>query len=178
MRVVIISVLIALFLTSCVNTQPFYVGEDVDAQNQLKNITKTVELINKMASQICPFVQKGKVAVVDFIKYKESQANGNGRFLAYQLTKALNKHCLAYAEYLQSPDWFNPKDLSISYFPKDYDYIIVGSYRYLDKIFFVYASLIDTRLESEIKTFNFKMSIKKVRFSLEPLNIPYYWEFP
>ena len=178
MRTVVFFILISFLLYSCVNTKPFYVGEDVDAQNQLKNITKTVELINKMAVQICPFVQKGRVAVVDFIKYRESQANGNGRFLAYQLTKAINKHCLAYAEYLQSPDWFDTEKLSISHFPKNYDYIIVGSYRYLDKIFFVYASLIDTRLKSEVKTFSFKMSIKRVRFSLEPLNIPNYWEFP
>ncbi len=174
-------ILIALliFLTSCVNLKPFSVGEDVDASWQIRYTDTLNGMFLLQSRKLCHYVMGNKVAILDFIDLNSNIINENGRYLAFLLTNDLNDGCNCKAYYRGLPKWFDYKNMDVKGYPKNkYRFAVVGSYKYENRCYDVFIRLIDLKDGVVCKTFAFVVHNDKMRFSIEPLTIPNYVEFP
>lgn len=174
-------ILIALliFLTSCVNLKPFSVGEDVDASWQIKNLHDTAVKFSELSKSMCRYVNNSRLAVLDFVNDNSNYIDSNGKYLAFLLSEDLDKNCQTNARYEGSPSWFDYKHLIIkSTRPNSYDFAIVGDFIYYNHCYFVYVRIVDLKLNIIAKAFQFPVARYNINFSIEPLTIPNYVEFP
>lgn len=172
-------IFLVFVLVSCVNTRPFQVGGDIDASWQLRYEKTLDEQFRDLTRRLCPLVSNSKIAVLDFVGLNSDTIDRNGKYVAYLLSNDLNDMCECTPYYVGTPSWFDYKDMKISGYPRGrYEFAIVGSYRYDNGCYDVFVRLIDLREGIVFKTYAFVVSNKKVRFSIEPLHIPNYVEFP
>ncbi len=174
-----IVIVLLVFLTSCVNLKPFSVGENVDTSWQIRYADTLDKSFLKLTNNLCPIVSNSKVAVLDFVDRNSNFVDENGKYLAFLLTENLNNNCscMAYDEGL--PKWFDYKDMNLKDYPEDkYEFAIIGSYRYENGCYDVFVRLVDLKEGMVYKTFAFVVYNNKAHFSVEPLTIPNYVEFP
>lgn len=173
----LLSVLIAV--SSCVNVKPFRVGDNIDADWQIKNLHATAVKFSEVSKQMCRYVNNSRLAVLDFVDDNSNYIDSNGKYLAFLLSEDLNKNCQTTARYEGSPDWFDYKHLIIkNTHPDRYEFAIVGDYIYYNHCYFVYIRIIDLKLNTIARTFHFPVGRQGVDFSIEPLHIPNDVEFP
>ncbi len=179
MRMVILLLSILAVVSSCVNVKPFRVGSDVDASWQIRNLHATALKFSELSKRMCQYINNNRVVVLDFVDDNSNYIDSNGKYLAFLLSEDLNKNCQTTSRYEGSPSWFDYKHLIIkSTRPNRYDFAIMGDYIYYNHCYFVYVRIIDLKLSIIAKAFQFPIVRYKMDFSIEPLHIPSYVEFP
>ncbi len=175
----LLSFLLLLFLASCVNLKPYSVGSDIDASWHLRYQKSLDKEFLKLAEQLCPFVKNSKVAILDFVNENSNVVDEDGRYAAYLLSEDLDKYCPTTSYYLRLPSWFDYKHLVVKSYPSDkYEFLVLGSFKYENGCYDIFVRLIDLKEGLVFRTFSLGVYGKKRRFSIEPLNIPNYVEFP
>ena len=171
--------LLLLFLASCVNLKPYSVGSDIDAEWHLRYQESVDKEFLELANRICPYVKNSRLAVLDFVDENSNVVDEDGKYAAYLLAQDLNAYCPTTSYYLRHPDWFDYKHLTVKNYPSDrYEFLILGSFKYENGCYDIFVRLIDLKEGLVFKTFSLGVYGKKRRFSIEPLNIPNYVEFP
>ena len=174
-----IAIALLFFLTSCVNLKPFSVGEDIDASWQIRYADTLNKSFLKLTQELCPIVSNSRVAVLDFVDKNSNIVDENGKYLAFLLTNDLNDNCSCMAYDKDLPQWFDYKNMDLKGYPEDkYEFAIIGSYRYENGCYDVFVRLVDLKEGMVYKTFAFVVYNKRIHFSVEPLTIPNYVEFP
>ncbi len=174
-----IAIALLIFLTSCVNLKPFSVGEDIDASWQIRYADTLNKSFLKLTQELCPIVSNSRVAVLDFVDKNSNIVDENGKYLAFLLTNDLNDNCSCMAYDKDLPQWFDYKNMDLKGYPEDkYEFAIIGSYRYENGCYDVFVRLVDLKEGMVYKTFAFVVYNKRIHFSVEPLTIPNYVEFP
>ena len=171
--------LLLLFLSSCVNTKPYSVGSDIDAEWHLRYQKNLDREFLELTRQLCPYIKSSRVAILDFVNENSNVIDEDGRYAAYLLSEDLNKYCPTTSYYLGFPDWFDYKHLTVKNWPSDrYEFSIIGSFKYENGCYNIFVRLLDLKMGLVFKTFSLGVYSKKTQFSIEPLNIPNYVEFP
>ncbi len=166
--------LITLVISSCIDTRPFEVGSNIDAEYDIVNMNNLEPTLKSVAKAICTDNLTGKMAIGYFIdRLNYNSVNAEGRYIAKDLAERLASRCRMNVELVDSLPYvtFEKKQTVIKPI-KGFDHFLLGTYRYENKGYNMFIRIVNPKSGKTIEEFAKRICNREIEFDIEPLHIP------
>ncbi len=171
---ILVILCVIMVLSSCVDTKPFEVGGNIDAEYDIVNMNNLEPTLKSVAKRICLDNLSGKMAVGYFIdRLNYNRIDAEGRYIAKDLADMIRSRCGMPLEVIDPEKNVSFEEEKTVVKPvAGFRYFLLGTYRYSNKGYNMFIRIVDMHTGTVVDSIARRICNRRLEFSIEPLHIP------
>ncbi len=167
-------VIISIFIQSCVDFRPFRVGDNIDNDWKISNLSATKKALNIAAEYLCYNDKAMENIAVGYFVGLDSDDTYEGELLAYDFQDSLMNKCKLKTYTLNTLDYVdNSNYMKLVKKPdKKYEYLVYGIYRYRNKGYDLSIVIYNLNKMEVVKVLRERIMIHNAKIEINTLHIP------
>ena len=163
-----------LTLSSCVDTKPFRVGDNIDSDWHIINLKSTSKVLDNAANRICFSNKAMKNVAVGYFVSSDFHSLYEGRILAERLQDKLVAQCGLSTYIVDTYKYLDTKDYGkiIKRPNRQYEFLVYGNYIYMNKGYDLNVVVEDLNRLKPLKTWRYRIPLRSFSIEINTLHIP------